>query len=262
MNLISLFLLLIAHGEIGEAALPIEIASGYVGRDNPVVAERMLIGGFNLNLDRSVLQPNCCHDLMGDGYVKLDRVVLRGVDGLPRARCNRPSNPHEGVSLKSNWTSGHGNIMQNCGGLSKVAYVRNNSMLNIGFGMLADYDSYIGYPKVGAKLSSGAIAHDNVRPDRKPQGDRNAHETDKAGDARSPCPPRTVGRGICGFPLGAQIGATLVIALAAWVCFFWSLRPFGLLSVSRRDIGEGVGYGLLSLCLFTLSFGVGMIGSS
>ena len=105
--------------------------------------------------------------------------------------------------------------------------------------------------KVGPELSLSGIAGDPIGSERKPESGENRS---KAGTAQ----PSGERGGIRRLPLGAKIGISAIIALFAWFSLFRALRPFGLLAFNRRDIGEGVGYGLLGLGLLALSYWVGV----
>ena len=112
------------------------------------------------------------------------------------------------------------------------------------------------------QLSPRGVSGYPVGPERQSDSDDDAKQAGDAEYAPSPCPPRAVGGGVCGFPLGTQIGIAAILAGAAWASLFWGFRCLGSLSlIGRRQICEMVGYGFLSLCLFLLCFGVGMIGS-
>lgn len=116
--------------------------------------------------------------------------------------------------------------------------------------------------RVGPELEPSRRPSDQVRPESKSKSSDDPSNTNQAQDSGSPCPPRAIGRRVCGLPLGAQIGVASVLALTAWACLFWGLRFLGSLNVIRsRQIAEMIGYGTLSIGLFSLSFYIGMIGS-
>lgn len=115
---------------------------------------------------------------------------------------------------------------------------------------------------IRAKLSLGGVSRNMICLIRKPYSHKDGARSDNRRNAGYPCPPRAVGRRICGFPLSAQIGITAIIAGLAGLCLFVGAgRSFGQIVVSRRDAIRGTGYSLLSLGLFALAFCIGMIGS-
>jgi len=118
-----------------------------------------------------------------------------------------------------------------------------------------------GWSNVGAKLLLSRVSRNPVRLVGETQSYRDASKAEKANKPTGPCPPRAIGRRVRGFPLGAQIGIATIIAGLAWLCFLIGpLRPLGLLAVARCDVAKAVSYGFLNVCLFTLSFGIGIIG--
>lgn len=113
---------------------------------------------------------------------------------------------------------------------------------------------------IGPQLAASGVPRNSVGLIGQPNGEQNGSRTDNGSNTGGPCPPRAIGRSVCGFPLGAQIGITAIIAALARFCFFTrALRPFDLLVIHRSDIAKAIGYGLLSLCLLA---GGGLIGSS
>ena len=141
-----------------------------------------------------------------------------------------------------------------CWGCPKVARPNENSSA-VEKPNLADSD-------VGTQLPSRRISGYGVGLIRQPDSNDHRSRADNGGKPRDPCPPRAVGGRVCGFPLGAQIGATAILALAAWgFIFVGALRPFRLLASSLSDIAKAIGYGLLGVGLLVGAFCVGMIGS-
>lgn len=115
---------------------------------------------------------------------------------------------------------------------------------------------------ISPELTLGGVARDPIRAISQIEGNQNKAGASNADKAASPCPPRAVGGSVCGFPLGAQIGAAAILALAAWgFILIGALRPFGLLDIRRRDIAKALGYGLLGAGLLFAAFRIGMIGA-
>lgn len=116
--------------------------------------------------------------------------------------------------------------------------------------------------EIGTQFAFCGVASNQIGMECQSERNKNTYQAAQPNKSTDPCPPRAIGRRICGLPLGAQIGITAIIAGLAWLSFLiGALRPFGLLVISRRDIAKATGYGTLSLCLFALSFWIGMIGS-
>jgi hypothetical protein len=82
-----------------------------------------------------------------------------------------------------------------------------------------------------------------------------------AENTRDTRPPSRISRCVGGFPLGAQIVAALILIGAAWLAFWRSTRPFGLISISRRDVREGIAYATVSISLFGLGGWIWMLGA-
>jgi len=114
------------------------------------------------------------------------------------------------------------------------------------FGSLFEH-LYVGNDDISPKLPHRRIARDPVRTKREPQSEKYGRET--AGTE-----PSRERRGIGRLPLGTKIGISSIIAGIAWLGLFRAFRPFGLLTFCRRNIIQGVGYGLLSLYVLALSY--------
>ena len=56
-----------------------------------------------------------------------------------------------------------------------------------------------------------------------------------------------------------QAGISMIVTGLAWAAFWRAFRPFGLLVIRRRDVGEGIAYAAVSLCLFGLSGWIWML---
>ena len=110
-----------------------------------------------------------------------------------------------------------------------------------------------------SEVSFGRAPSYRVRLDRQDKRAGNAQQSNDAQDPRYTCPPsRRVGS-VCGLPIGAEIGQTIVLAGLAWLAFWRAFRPFSLLVIRRRDVGKGVAYAAVSVCLFGLSGWVWML---
>ena len=113
---------------------------------------------------------------------------------------------------------------------------------------------------IGPQLSLRGVPRDTVGLKGEEQGGQNK-DTAYATDPSAPlCPPGRVSGCVRRFPLGAQIGVSLVIAGLAWIALWRAFRPFGLLIISRRDVFQGLGAALLGSVLLGLSGYVWMMG--
>lgn len=108
-------------------------------------------------------------------------------------------------------------------------------------------------PNIGPKLTFSRVTGDSIRINRKTNGDSNGKEAKSAKPGSPRCPPGSVSGCVRRLPLGAQIVIALIFLGAAWLAFDRAFRPFGQLIISRRDIRQAIGYGLLSLGLFAIS---------
>ena len=66
--------------------------------------------------------------------------------------------------------------------------------------------------------------------------------------------------GVSGFPLGAQIAVSLVVAALALSLIFRAMKPFGLLVIRRADILRAAAYGLSGLAMLGVSGWIWMLG--
>lgn len=127
---------------------------------------------------------------------------------------------------------------------------------------LADDDRNPLRVKVSPQLPLSGISSYPVGLESRPDSDEYADKASKADQSAEPCPPRAIGRRVCGFPLGAQVGIVSVLFGAAWLCLLvGALRPFRLLVIKPRDVRKSIAYAIVSLCVFGMAFWVGMIGS-
>lgn len=106
-----------------------------------------------------------------------------------------------------------------------------------------------------------SVAGNAVGLDRQIKREGDSGQTKAADPTGELCPPSGVSGCIRRFPLGAQIAVSMVLMWAAM--FFIALRafrPFGFLTISRRDIVEAIGYGVLGCGLIALSGWIWMWG--
>jgi hypothetical protein len=113
---------------------------------------------------------------------------------------------------------------------------------------------------VSSQLAFGRVSGDPVGLKGKEQGAKNKQAADTAYPSAPRCPPGRISGCIRRFPLGAQIGISLIIAGLAWASIWGAFRPFGLLVITRRDALQGAGAALLGVGLLGLSGYVWMMG--
>ena len=111
-----------------------------------------------------------------------------------------------------------------------------------------------------SKLPLSGIAGNPIRSESKPQSHQNQYRAYSTGEASDRCPPGRVSRCIRRFPLSAQIGISLIIALSALLGFARAVRPTSLLVITRCDAFQSAGAALLGIGLLWLSFRVWIMG--
>ena len=113
---------------------------------------------------------------------------------------------------------------------------------------------------VSPQLSLRSIAGNRIGTESQSKSDQNKNRAYSGSEPGNRCPPGRISGCIRRFPLGAQIGISLVVALAALLSLARAFRPFGLLVVTRRDRLQGAGSALAGIGLLWLSFRVWMLG--
>lgn len=111
------------------------------------------------------------------------------------------------------------------------------------------------------QLVRNGFLGDSVGLVGKPQGYQNKNTTGPANVGSSRCPPSAISGCVRRFPLGAQIGISLIFAGAAILCvILGAMRPFSLFVIGRSDIAKAIGYGFMGSSLFVVSFWIWMLG--
>lgn len=114
--------------------------------------------------------------------------------------------------------------------------------------------------EVATNLRLTGFASNSVGLEGEIDGNEDKQAADPAYPSLPRCPPGRVSGCIRRFPLGAQIGISLIIAGIALAVYWRAFRPFGLLVISRRDVFQSAGAALLGTGLLWISLRIWMLG--
>lgn len=134
--------------------------------------------------------------------------------------------------------------------------------LSLNFPTIFSFDLNNGIKRyVSSQLSLRSVPSDRVSLIGEANRNQNQNAAETADIQPNLCPPSAISGCIRRFPLGAQIGVSLILGGSAILCvILGAMRPFGLLVIGRSDIVKAISYGFLSVSLFAAGLWVWMLG--